>query len=119
MYDLYDVDLQLSNQISLFYEIGPLQINSGQVYLRNESWNQNHDLLFIDNPVGTGYSQVVQNNDCLYDQDRNAIPETRPIYCRGYAMNQAAVSKDLTIFLLKFYNLFPETKSLDLYLGRP
>ncbi|OEL24099.1 Serine carboxypeptidase-like 51 [Dichanthelium oligosanthes] len=38
-----------------FQEIGPLDIN---LQPRNSTWLQKADLIFLDNPVGTGYSYV-------------------------------------------------------------
>lgn len=42
-----------------FMEIGPLDVNLNP---RNETWLQKANLLFIDNPVGTGYSYVTNKS---------------------------------------------------------
>ena len=47
-----------SSMIGLFHELGPLQFVDEQLHLRKETWNKHFNLLFIDNPVGTGYSFV-------------------------------------------------------------
>ncbi len=45
-------------------EIGPLDIN---LKPRNTTWTQAANILFIDNPVGTGYSYV--DDDSAYTTD--------------------------------------------------
>ncbi|KAJ8977297.1 hypothetical protein NQ317_007436 [Molorchus minor] len=41
----------------LFEEIGPFSINSNmELELRPNAWTESHSVIFIDNPVGTGYS---------------------------------------------------------------
>ncbi|XP_064406187.1 retinoid-inducible serine carboxypeptidase-like isoform X3 [Halichondria panicea] len=47
-----------------FMEIGPLDIN---LRPRNTTWTQVANILFIDNPVGTGYSYV--DDDSAYTTD--------------------------------------------------
>ncbi|XP_065898511.1 retinoid-inducible serine carboxypeptidase-like isoform X2 [Dysidea avara] len=42
-----------------FVEIGPLDINLVQ---RNTTWAQSANILFVDNPVGTGFSYVTSKN---------------------------------------------------------
>ncbi|PRQ54718.1 putative carboxypeptidase C [Rosa chinensis] len=44
--------------IGNFEEVGPLDTN---VKPRNSTWLQKADLLFVDNPVGTGFSFVEDN----------------------------------------------------------
>lgn len=46
-----------SSLFGLFVEQGPLQVNADlSVALRNHTWNEEFAVLYIDNPVGTGYS---------------------------------------------------------------
>jgi carboxypeptidase C (cathepsin A) len=49
-----------SSEIALFYENGPFSFdekNKSLIY--NEySWNNISNLLFVDNPVGTGFSKT-------------------------------------------------------------
>ncbi|WVZ57186.1 hypothetical protein U9M48_007603 [Paspalum notatum var. saurae] len=42
-----------------FLEMGPLDVN---LKPRNSTWLQKADLIFVDNPVGTGYSYVEDNS---------------------------------------------------------
>ncbi|ODQ55423.1 alpha/beta-hydrolase [Saitoella complicata NRRL Y-17804] len=48
-----------SSMIGLFKEFGPFDINDDIELVRNpNTWNKHYSLLFVDNPVGTGYSYV-------------------------------------------------------------
>lgn len=40
----------------LFDENGPYECRDGRPSLRKYSWSKQYNLLYIDNPVGTGYS---------------------------------------------------------------
>ncbi|KAI9334206.1 Alpha/Beta hydrolase protein, partial [Zopfochytrium polystomum] len=89
-----------SSMIGLFHEVGPLALNArGEICLRRCHWNRRCALLFVDNPVGTGYS----------------FDGTAPKYAAGYAANQPAVAADLVAFLLRFYCVFPDLRAAPLY----
>lgn len=46
-----------SSLFGLFVENGPLMVNKdGNVTLREYAWNREFAVLYIDNPVGTGFS---------------------------------------------------------------
>ncbi|KAJ3218668.1 hypothetical protein HK099_004988 [Clydaea vesicula] len=47
-----------SSMIGLFHELGPITLTANGLRKSMYSWNENFSLLFIDNPVGTGYSFV-------------------------------------------------------------
>lgn len=64
-----------------FEEIGPLDSNLNP---RNSTWLQIADLLFVDNPVGTGYSYVEDVNSLVKSDEESAA--------------------DLTALLKKLYN---------------
>ncbi|KAL3530481.1 hypothetical protein ACH5RR_009803 [Cinchona calisaya] len=70
-----------------FKEIGPLDLD---LKPRNSTWLQIADLLFVDNPVGTGYSYV---------EERELLVKT-----------DVEVATDLTTFLINFFN---ENESLQ------
>ncbi|KAI0500572.1 hypothetical protein KFK09_018786 [Dendrobium nobile] len=67
--------------IGNFQEVGPLDTN---LKPRESTWLQRADLLFVDNPVGTGYSYV-ENTSSLVKTDEES-------------------ASDLTILLKKLYN---------------
>jgi len=58
------------------------------------SWTLTHNVVYIDNPVGTGFS---------FTKD-------------GYAENETAVADDLFECLIQLYTLFPNLMDRDLYI---
>jgi len=49
-----------ASEIALFYENGPYKFEAdGKTLFRNEhSWNSNANLIYVDQPVGTGFSKA-------------------------------------------------------------
>ncbi len=86
--------------IGLFVENGPLKViksEDGQrvrAVLRNETWNREFALLYIDSPAGTGFSYT--RNDSI-----------------GYATSHQEASRDLLEALKQFFTVFSE------YRGNP
>lgn len=86
-----------SSELAIFYENGPWTINDDLSLKRNEySWNQNANLIFIDQPVGTGFSKA-----------------KNPTH---YALNEKMVAQNFYRFLLKFYSKYPQFKNTPLYI---
>ncbi|XP_028155892.1 venom serine carboxypeptidase-like [Ostrinia furnacalis] len=84
-----------SSLYGLFTEIGPFFVNDDHnLEELKYSWGKNHSLLFIDNPVGTGFS--------FTDDDR------------GYATNQTTIGENLYSALQQFLTLFPELRKAPL-----
>lgn len=76
-----------SSSIGLFFELGPSLINSTLQVVENPySWNNNASVIFLDQPVGVGYSYTTQEQ----------IKST------------AAASKDVFTFLELFFQKFPQ-----------
>ena len=47
-----------ASEIALFYENGPFHFKEDSTLESNQwSWNNNANLLYVDQPIGTGYSQ--------------------------------------------------------------
>ncbi|CAF3913418.1 unnamed protein product [Rotaria sp. Silwood1] len=85
-----------SSLFALFTEIGPIYIDSNEnIQLREITWNTNYHLLFIDNPVGTGYSFT--SND------------------QGYARSQDDVARDLYSALTQFFQIYTDYASNPFY----
>ncbi|KAJ1533376.1 hypothetical protein HK096_005321, partial [Nowakowskiella sp. JEL0078] len=107
-----------SSSIGIFHGMGPfrlLVVNNRTVITRNEhTWNQKYGNLFIDNPIGTGYSFVDSYTNSESFKCDNL--EDDPSYQNGYVTNQAAVARDLLHFLKEFYNYFPSELKCKLYI---
>jgi vitellogenic carboxypeptidase-like protein len=83
-----------SSLFGLFNENGPLQVTSDlEVIKRNTSWSLTHHIIYIDNPVGTGFSFTK----------------------KCYASNQDQVGTDLYMAMLQFFVMFPALRSHDFY----
>lgn len=81
----------------LFNENGPFKVDANlNVTLREYSWTNLFSYLYIDQPVGTGFS---------YTEDK-----------MGYVTNQAQVGSDLYQALVQFFTLFPEWRPNDFYI---
>ncbi|CAG9767346.1 unnamed protein product [Ceutorhynchus assimilis] len=79
----------------LFVEIGPFGVTNGKVVSRDISWHKNHSVLYIDNPIGTGFS--------FTDGD--------------YVTNQTQVGDHLYKFLTQFFTMFPEIQRNEFYVS--
>ena len=85
-----------SSMMGLFLENGPYWIaDDGSVNMRNASWNNNFDVLYVDQPAGTGFS-VAQEG--------------------AYARNQDDVAEAFSAFLANFYRAHPDARSKQLFL---
>jgi vitellogenic carboxypeptidase-like protein len=81
----------------LFAENGPYSLDENlNLVDRNTSWNKNYSMIFIDNPVGAGYSYTGTG--------------------KGYCQNETCVADNLYNLMLTFYNVFPEQLPNDLYI---
>lgn len=87
-----------SSLFGLFTENGPYSITPDQQLVeRKFSWNVNHNLIYIDNPVGTGFS--------FTDADE------------GYAKNEVDVGRDLLEGLQQFFQVFPHLQSNEFFVS--
>ena len=78
-------------------EVGPYRVRKeGKLEYNNGSWDEFANLLFIDQPVGTGFSYV----------DTNA-----------YLTELDQMADQMVVFLEKFFALFPEYGHDDVSLG--
>ncbi|KAG9287254.1 hypothetical protein G9A89_008884 [Geosiphon pyriformis] len=81
----------------LFLEIGPWRINKDQTLrMIDGSWDEYANILFVDQPIGTGFSFG----------ETNAYPNT---------LNQS--TDQLMIFLDKFFDIFPEYAKDEIYIS--
>ncbi|XP_030744978.1 venom serine carboxypeptidase-like [Sitophilus oryzae] len=83
-----------SSIYALFKENGPYIVDKNlELSYRNETWTKNHSVIYIDNPVGTGFSFTTG----------------------GFAENQTKVGEDLYNALIQFYTLFPNLQDNEFY----
>ena len=76
-----------------FLENGPLRVSGDKIKAAEQSWADDYNMIYLDQPVGTGFS-----------------------YGNSYLTDMQDGSKEFIKFFNKFYQLFPELKSNELYL---
>ncbi|XP_063421347.1 probable serine carboxypeptidase CPVL [Mytilus trossulus] len=85
-----------SSLFGLFVENGPLMVDKNFKLLEKKiNWNSRYSMLYIDNPVGTGFS--------FTDKDM------------GYATNEVDVGRDLYSCLTQFFMAFYQYQKNDFY----
>ncbi|XP_072399531.1 venom serine carboxypeptidase-like [Diabrotica undecimpunctata] len=82
-----------TSMFGLFQENGPLLLKDGELGVRPTSWNRNHSVIYIDQPVGTGWSFTDG----------------------GYANDQNKVAADLYEALQQFFTLFYQYQDRDFF----
>jgi len=84
-----------SSSVALFFENGPFNINDDLTLKKNPySWNNDAYVLFMDQPVGTGFSTV-----------------------RDYVVNEEQIGQDMYLFLNKFFAKHPDLWSHAFYIS--
>ncbi|KAF6214174.1 hypothetical protein GE061_008913 [Apolygus lucorum] len=85
-----------SSLYGLFEENGPLKITRSLSLQKKEYyWSKNLHVIYIDNPVGTGFS--------FTDDDA------------GYATNEVEVGQNLYEAVLQFFTMFPDLQKNEFY----
>ncbi|KAF5182262.1 Serine carboxypeptidase-like [Thalictrum thalictroides] len=81
-------------------ELGPFLIrsNSSQLLLNKFSWNKAANLLFLEAPVGVGYSYTNKTEDL-------------------YKLGDKVTAEDSHAFLLQWFKKFPNFKSNEFYIA--
>ncbi|KAI5059310.1 hypothetical protein GOP47_0025629 [Adiantum capillus-veneris] len=86
------------SELALFYENGPFYITSNLTLVWNDyGWDQISNIIFVDQPVGTGFSYTSDYRDIRHDE--------------------IGVSQDLYDFTQVFLNYHPEYRSLDFFVS--
>jgi hypothetical protein len=76
-------------------EIGPYRLKDGEsLEYNNGSWDEFANLLFIDNPVGTGYSSV--------DSD-------------SYIHELTTMADNVVSFFEKYFTIFPQEENNEVW----
>ena len=61
-----------SSLFGLFIEHGPFSVDANlNLVERNHTWTATHSVLYVDNPVGTGFSFT--EKDACYATDQNQV----------------------------------------------
>ena len=85
-----------SSELAVVFENGPFTLNRDFTVTKNPySWNVNANLLYIDQPIGTGFSEATEDK---------------------YAKDQAMVKAYFVEFFQKWLQEFPEFKGRPLYI---
>ena len=86
-----------SSELALFGENGPFLINGSnpEPFYNKYGWNSFANLLYVDQPAGTGFSYGKKALD--------------------YDTGEGEVAKDMWNFMLAFYAMYPQYAKLDLY----
>ncbi|XP_064410934.1 probable serine carboxypeptidase CPVL isoform X2 [Latimeria chalumnae] len=84
-----------TSMFGLFVEHGPYVVNQNlTLAVRKFPWTSKYSMLYIDNPVGTGFSFTDE---------------------KGYARNEDDVGRDLYSALIQFFQIFYEYQKNDFY----
>ncbi|EFJ52952.1 hypothetical protein VOLCADRAFT_102913 [Volvox carteri f. nagariensis] len=86
-----------SSEIAIFYENGPYFINNDTRTLTETKygWDTLHNMIFVDQPIGTGFSYSDDWRDRVY--------------------NEVVVGEDMLDFLYAFYSAHPELLENDFF----
>ncbi|CAL8073068.1 unnamed protein product [Orchesella dallaii] len=106
----------LSMQSLIFTANGPFIIQSDlTLQLRNESWVSTNHLIYIDSPVGTGFSYV---NSTQHHEDSCAESGANDYYnATGYDINANETAEGTYVFLTQFFTLFPNLYKNPFFVG--
>ncbi|KAI1850216.1 hypothetical protein JX266_004074 [Neoarthrinium moseri] len=86
-----------SSEDGALMEIGPYRLkDENNLEYNNGSWHEFANLLFVDNPVGTGFSYVDTNK---------------------YVSELDEMANQFTTFLEKWFKLFPQYEHDDIYIA--
>lgn len=84
-----------SSLFGLFEENGPFIVRQDRIKFRTFAWTRTHSMLYMDSPVGTGYSFT----------------------SGGYARNETTIGKNLYEALLQFFTVFSEYQGNAFYIS--
>ncbi|CAL9167718.1 unnamed protein product [Musa hybrid cultivar] len=97
--------------IGNFQEIGPLDTG---LKPRNSTWLHKADLLFVDNPVGTGFSYV-EDESLLVKTDVEAAVDLTTLLKKLYGQNKSWQKSPLFIVAESYGGKFAATVSLSIH----
>jgi len=72
-----------SSELALFFENGPFGLNDDlSLKLNPYSWNNVSNLLFVDNPIGTGFSDC--SSVTHYDTNEGEVAKNVDLLIKGF-----------------------------------
>jgi carboxypeptidase C (cathepsin A) len=86
-----------SSELAIFFEQGPyrMDMETGDISMNAFAWNAAANVLFVDQPVGTGFSYADNPDDYVTGEDQ--------------------VAEDMYEFLQAFYKQYPQYQKLDFF----
>lgn len=87
-----------SSELAVLYENGPYTFDKGGLWLTETKygWDVTHNMIFVDQPINTGFSYSDDNADRVY--------------------GEKGVAEDMLDFFYHFYAAHPELANLPLYI---
>jgi len=85
-----------SSELALFFENGPYQIDPKTLQLKDNpySWNKNANLMYVDQPAGTGFSYASSD----------------------YIGNETMVAEEMWNFFLGFFAKYPQYANMNFFI---
>ena len=72
-----------SSELAIFIENGPYKMDMvGDLELNPYSWHKNANMLYVDNPIGTGYSYAADPSE--YDTSEDQVAADFYVFVRGF-----------------------------------
>lgn len=105
-----------SSELAVFFEQGPYRLSNGEVVLNPQAWNNIANVIFIDQPVGTGFSYADSESEYVKNEK-----QVGAYVCRVALLSSASllselydcIFRDMYEFMQKFYMQFPQYKAND------
>ena len=61
-----------SSELAVFYENGPFRLDGSDVTSNPYGWDAGHNVIFVDQPVNTGFSFTDDPRDDVYSEAQDA-----------------------------------------------
>lgn len=88
-----------SSEMAVFYEQGPYQIEDDMTLsLRESGWDSISNMIFVDQPIGTGFSYSSSESDSRH-------------------ISRKGVAQDVLEFMREFYKAHPDMADRDFYVS--
>ncbi|KAK7270354.1 hypothetical protein RIF29_23433 [Crotalaria pallida] len=101
-------------------EFGPYHIRPNGKHVRNlYAWNNLANLLFIESPVGVGFSYARETEDIFFHGDQQTVFRFRHAYAYAYPGSVLSdfAAEDAYTFLVNWFERFPQYKHRDFYIA--